>query len=50
MHKLLIYLIGVAALGLAYAWLKSTLGAPVAFAVAITYLAALRLLAERVGK
>jgi hypothetical protein len=50
MKKRLIYLLGVVVLGLAYAWLKTTLGNPVFFAIAIIYLIVLTLFAEKFGK
>lgn len=50
MRKGLIYLIGVFVLGLAYGWLKGSFSAPISFGIAITYLIALRLIAERYGR
>jgi hypothetical protein len=47
--KLVIYVIGLVPLGLGQYWLRRALGDIAAFAIAIAYLIALRLIAEKWG-
>ncbi len=50
MRKSVIYIIGIAPLGLGYPWLKGELGGPVLLGVAIAYLLVLRFICEKFGK
>ena len=50
MRKRIVYVVGAFMFGLAYGWLKSTFNAPILFGIAITYLVALELIAEKIGK
>lgn len=49
MSKTAIYMSGTVTFGLAYYWLKGLLGEPTFFLMAMVYIVALRLLAERFG-
>ena len=50
MRKSVMYIVGMAPLGLGYPWLKAQLDGPVLLGVAIIYLLALRLVCEKFGK
>ena len=50
MRKSVMYIVGTAALGLGYPWLKLQLTGPVLLGVAIAYLLALRFMCEKYGK
>lgn len=50
MRKSVMYIIGMAPLGLGYPWLKAELSGPMLLGAAIVYLLALRFVCEKFGK
>jgi hypothetical protein len=50
MRKSVMYIIGMAPLGLGYPWLKAELSGPMLLGGAIVYLLALRFICEKFGK
>jgi hypothetical protein len=50
MRKSVMYVIGMAPLGLGYPWLKAELSGPMLLGAAIVYLLALRFICEKFGK